>query len=125
MTMMTKACSVFVGFSKGEFQGEKGDTVKWCNAAFSVPGTADTFILKVNQDEVSPDSLKPYKANYLLIDFRYDSKYKSWKGVIVKVFASKADFDAATVSDNIPPDLFDDPADAKAAAIAAASRKEG
>ena len=124
MTMMTKACSVFMGFSSGEFEGESGDKVRWCNAAFSVPGTADTFILKVDQDEVDPKQLKPYRANYLLIDFRYDSKFKNWKGVIVEVFASKADFDAATVSDSIPPELFDDPADAKAAAIAAASRKE-
>ena len=82
--MLSKVCSVFTGFSRGEFEGEKGDKIEWCNAAFSVPGTADTFLLKVNLDEVDPGLLKPYKANYLMVDFRYDSKFKNWKGYIVR-----------------------------------------
>lgn len=121
MTMLTKACGVFLGYSKGEFEGKEGDKISWCNAAFSVPGTADTYVLKVNQDEVSPDSLVAYKANFLMIDFRYDAKFKTWKGVITDVFPTREAFDAAEVSDNIPPELF--VSDAKAAAVAAVAKR--
>ena len=129
--MLSKVCSVFTGFSRGEFEGEKGDKIEWCNAAFSVPGTADTFLLKVNLDEVDPGLLKPYKANYLMVDFRYDSKFKNWKGYIVGVFPNREEFDAASVDADIPVELFDEsPAEAslrsmtpaKAAAVAAASK---
>lgn len=123
--MQAKVCSVFTGFSRGEFEGEKGDTIQWCNAAFSVPGTADTFLLKVNLDEVDPNLLKPYKANYLMVDFRYDSKFKNWKGYIVGVFENRRLFDEAAVDVDIPAELFDEaPAVSplKAAAVAAASK---
>lgn len=123
--MLSKVCSVFTGFSRGEFEGEKGDKIEWCNAAFSVPGTADTFLLKVNLDEVDPGLLKPYKANYLMVDFRYDSKFKNWKGYIVRVFPSRKEFDAAPVDNDIPAELFDVPpavSSLKAAAVAAASK---
>lgn len=120
--MLAKTCSVFVGYSKGEFEGEKGDTIDWCNAAFSVPGTADTFLLKVNLKEVNPDLLVPYKGNYLLVDFRYDKKFNNWKGYIVKVFDSEEAMNAEPL-DEIPAYLLPDRmSTAKAAAVAAASK---
>ena len=97
--MLAKVCSVFTGYSKGDFEGEKGETIKWCNAAFSVPGSADTFLLKVNTDEVNPDLLVPYKANYLMVDFRFDKKFNNWKGYIVEVFQSRTDMEAAPLDD--------------------------
>ena len=69
--------------------------------------------------------LKPYKANYLMVDFRYDSKFKNWKGYIVRVFPSREEFDAAPVDNDIPAELFDVPpavSSLKAAAVAAASK---
>lgn len=123
--MLAKVCSVFTGFSKGDFKTEDGEVIDWCNAAFSVPGTADTFLLKVRTEEVDPNRLKPYRANYLMVDFRYDSKFKNWKGYIVEVYDSRALFDAATVDNDIPADLFDEPpavSSLKAAAVAAASK---
>ena len=47
--MLAKVCSVFTGYSKGDFVSEDGEVIDWCNAAFSVPGTADMLLLKVNQ----------------------------------------------------------------------------
>ena len=55
--MLAKVCSVFTGYSKGDFVSEDGEVIDWCNAAFSVPGTADMLLLKVNQKEVEPDEL--------------------------------------------------------------------
>ena len=92
--MLAKVCSVFTGYSKGDFVSEDGEVIDWCNAAFSVPGTADMLLLKVNQKEVEPDELKPYRANFLLVDFRFDKKYNTYKGYIVKVFPSEAAMNA-------------------------------
>lgn len=104
--MLTKVGSVFLGFSNGDFVTEDGEKIDWCNAAFSTPGTADTFVLKVNQDKVDPGSLNPYRVNFLLVDFRYDKKYNTYKGYIVDVFGSEADMNAAPLE--LPDDLRDD-----------------
>ena len=102
--MLTKVGSVFLGFSNGDFLTD--DVIDWCNAAFSTPGTADTFVLKVNQDKVDPGSLNPYRVNFLLVDFRYDKKYNTYKGYIVDVFDSEADMNAAPLE--LPDSLRDD-----------------
>lgn len=104
--MLTKVASVFLGFSSGDFVSEDGEKIDWCNAAFSVPSTADTFVLKVNQDKVDPDVLTPYRVNFLLVDFRYDKKYNTYKGYIVDVFDSEADMNAAPLE--LPDNLRDD-----------------
>mgnify|MGYP006922473907 CR=1 FL=1 len=49
----------------------------WPTASPAWSTWTDTFLLKVNLDEVDPGLLKPYKANYLMVDFRYDSKFKN------------------------------------------------
>ncbi|WP_304426548.1 hypothetical protein [uncultured Adlercreutzia sp.] len=125
--MLAKVCSVFTGYSKGDFEGEKGEKIKWCNAAFSVPGTADQFILKVNLDEVNPDLLVAYKANYLMVDFRYDKKFNNWKGYIVQVFSTRDEMEEAPL-DEIPayllPDYDGGASAVKAAVIANAAKKE-
>lgn len=104
--MLTKVGSVFLGFSNGDFVTDDGEKIDWCNAAFSTPGTADTFVLKVNQDKVDPGSLNPYRVNFLLVDFRYDKKYNTYKGYIVDVFDSEADMNAAPFE--LPDNLRDD-----------------
>lgn len=104
--MLTKVGSVFLGFSNGDFLTDDGEVIDWCNAAFSTPGTADTFVLKVNQDKVDPGSLNPYRVNFLLVDFRYDKKYNTYKGYIVDVFDSEADMNAAPLE--LPDNLRDD-----------------
>ena len=104
--MLTKVGSVFLGFSNGDFVTEDGEKIDWCNAAFSTPGTADTFLLKVNQDKVDPDVLTPYRVNFLLVDFRYDKKYNTYKGYIVDVFDSEADMNASPLE--LPDNLRDD-----------------
>lgn len=104
--MLSKVCSVFTGYSKGDFVSEDGELIGWCNAAFSVPGTADTLVLKVNQKEVEPDDLKPYRANFLLVDFRFDKKYNTYKGYIVKVYDSEAAMNADPL--DVPDYLRDD-----------------
>ena len=104
--MLTKVGSVFLGFSNGDFVTEDGEKIDWCNAAFSPPGTADTFVLKVNQDKVDPDVLTPYRVNFLLVDFRYDKKYNTYKGYIVKVFPSEAAMNADPLG--VPDELRDD-----------------
>ena len=115
--MLAKVCSVFTGYSKGDFVSEDGEVIDWCNAAFSVPGTADMLLLKVNQKEVEPDELKPYRANFLLVDFRFDKKYNTYKGYIVKVFPSEAAMNAYPLG--VPDELRDD---RKAPAPAPASK---
>ena len=97
---------MFLGFSNGDFLTDDGEVIDWCNAAFSTPGTADTFVLKVNQDKVDPGSLNPYRVNFLLVDFRYDKKYNTYKGYIVDVFDSEADMNAAPLE--LPDNLRDD-----------------
>ena len=101
--MLAKVCSVFTGYSKGDFVSEDGEVIDWCNAAFSVPGTAD--------------ELKPYRANFLLVDFRFDKKYNTYKGYIVKVFPSEAAMNADPLG--VPDELRDD---RKAPAPAPASK---
>lgn len=103
---LVKMCSVFTGFSSGDFVSEKGEKVDWCNAAFSVPGTADTFVLKVSQDDCDPNELRPYRANFMLVDFRYDKKFSTFKGYIQKVYPSEAamNADPLDVPDDLRPD---------------------
>ena len=119
--MLAKVCSVFTGYYKKKtgWVGveEDGEVIDWCNAAFSVPGTADMLLLKVNQKEVEPDELKPYRANFLLVDFRFDKKYNTYKGYIVKVFPSEAAMNADPLG--VPDELRDD---RKAAAPAPAQK---
>ena len=43
---------------------------------------------------------------FLLVDFRYDKKYNTYKGYIVDVFDSEADMNAAPLE--LPDDLRDD-----------------
>lgn len=64
------------------------------------------LLLKVNQKEVEPDELKPYRANFLLVDFRFDKKYNTYKGYIVKVFPSEAAMNADPLG--VPDELRDD-----------------
>lgn len=104
--MLVKMCSVFTGFSSGDIVTEKGDKIDWCNAAFSVPGTADTFVLKVDQDECDPEQLQPYRANFLLVDFRFDKKFGTFKGYILKVFPSESAMNAEPL--DIPDELRSD-----------------
>ena len=63
-------------------------------------------MLKVNQDKVDPGSLNPYRVNFLLVDFRYDKKYNTYKGYIVDVFDSEADMNASPLE--LPDNLRDD-----------------
>lgn len=119
--MLTKVASVFLGFSSGDFVSEDGEKIDWCNAAFSTPGTADTNVLKVNQDKVDPDVLTPYRVNFLLVDFRYDKKYNTYKGYIVDVFDSEADMNAFPLQ--VPDELRDDLKPAPKAAAPAPAQK--
>lgn len=112
--MLVKMCSVFTGFSNGDFVSDDGVKIDWCNAAFSVPGTADTFVLRVNQDECDPEELAPYRANFLLVDFRYDKKFNTFKGYICKIYPNEAAMNAEPldVPDELRPDRPAKPAPA-------------
>lgn len=103
--MLAKACGVFCGYSKGDFEDKDGVTVDWCNAAFSVPGSADTYTLKVNLKEVDPELLVEYEPNYLLLDFRYNASAKSWRGYIVDVFPDEEAMEAYELPDPIPENI--------------------
>ena len=92
--MRAKVSAVFCGFTQGEFKPDDGDKIEYCNAAFSVRGTADTFQLKVDK-AVNPDDLREYQDNYLLVDMRYDANYKNFKGRIIDLFPTEAAMNSA------------------------------
>ncbi|WP_102374661.1 hypothetical protein [Raoultibacter massiliensis] len=87
--MRAKVSAVYLGVVENSFVDKSnGETVFYRRANFSVRGTADTFILAVPKD-LDISVLKDYQDSYLLVDFRFDPKFNTFKGRLVNVYPTE------------------------------------
>lgn len=94
--MRAKVIGVFIGITEGEFKPDNSsDTIKFRNASFAVRNSAETFVLKVRAD-ADMSHLRQFDDAYMLVDCRYDAKFKNYTCRIIQCFANEKELNAAS-----------------------------
>ena len=85
--MRAKVEAVFLGLEESSFVDKKtGEVVDFRRATFNVRNTPDTFTLSVPKG-VTVDRLVQYTDAFMIVDFRFNSANRTFKGHLVNVLA--------------------------------------
>lgn len=87
--MRAKVKAVYLGSLCNDFKDKQtGEVISYRKAQFDVRGAMETFQLSVPKD-LDCACLKEYQDAFLLVDFRYDDKFKNFKGRLVNVYPTE------------------------------------
>lgn len=97
--MRAKLSAVCLGIEGKSFvKKETGEVIDYRRAKFSTRGTTETFVLSVPQD-LDCSILSDYQDAHMLVEFRFDEKYGTFKGRLLNLYPdAKAMAAASTLS---------------------------
>ncbi|WP_302396357.1 hypothetical protein [Eggerthella sinensis] len=84
--MRAKLSAVCLGIDENSFvKKDTGEVIEYRRAKFSTRGTTETFVLSVPKD-VDCSSLSEYADAHMLVEFRFDEKYGTFKGRLLNLY---------------------------------------
>ncbi|QOS69864.1 hypothetical protein GS424_008525 [Eggerthella guodeyinii] len=89
--MRAKLSAVCLGleaksFDKKDASGKVVEVIDYRRAKFSTRGTTETFVLSVPRD-LDCSLLADYQDAHMLVEFRFDEKYGTFKGRLLNLFS--------------------------------------
>lgn len=94
--MRAKLTAVCLGIEENSFvKKDTGEVISYRRAKFSTRGTTETFVLSVPQD-FDTAMLSDYQDAHMLVDFRFDEKYGTFKGRLLNLYPDAKTMAAAT-----------------------------
>lgn len=97
--MRAKLTGVYLGTLEKDFKDKQtGELITYRKAKFSTRGTMETFVLSLPMD-FDASLLSDYQEAFMLVDFRFDEKYGTFKGRLLNLYPdAKAMAAASTLS---------------------------
>lgn len=93
--MRAKLSAVYLGIQENEFvKKDTGEVIAYRRAKFSTRGTMETFVLAVPKD-LDCSLLSDYADAHMLVDFRFDEKFGTFKGRLLNVYPDAKAMSAA------------------------------
>ena len=84
--MRAKLFAVCLGIDQNSFvKRDTGEVIEYRRAKFSTRGTTETFVLSVPKD-LECSLLSEYADAHMLVEFRFDEKFGTFKGRLLNLF---------------------------------------
>lgn len=84
--MRAKLSAVCLGIDQNSFvKRDTGEVIEYRRAKFSTRGTTETFVLSVPKD-LECSLLSEYADAHMLVEFRFDEKYGTFKGRLLNLY---------------------------------------
>ena len=84
--MRAKLTAICLGIEENSFvKKDTGEIISYRRAKFSTRGTTETFVLSVPQD-FDVALLSDYQDAHMLVDFRFDDRYGTFKGRLLNLY---------------------------------------
>ena len=95
--MRAKLSAVCLGVDENSFvKKDTGEVISYRRAKFSTRGPTETFVLAVPMD-FDASALAEYSDAHMLVEFRFDEKYGTFKGRLLNLYPDAKTMAAATM----------------------------
>lgn len=96
--MKAKVIATFIGGVSSSFKNDKGEEIPYRQGMFAVLGEMEAPVFSIPED-VSLASLTPGQVAYMVVDFRYNSQFKNFKGRVAALYPDEKALAAAKLDD--------------------------